>query len=302
MKKRKRAVALCLAGIMAMSTIGMGTIGASAESTDYDVDNMTFDNVEIRVSFRYTSDSETDTKSQWYYAALEKFNEENEGQIYVVDESISTESDYEEKLTTDFASGDAPNAFLQYGGSRVLEYVEAGYVLDLTPYFEQYPDWYDGIQEFAKETIVFDGIDGTYGVPWSSYQLVMFYNKDYLEQVGAEVPESWDDLVEAAIMDGCSNWQFLWRILFPVCRPIIATEAIFIFISGYSELVFSLIMMTNSKYYTVSRAMLNFSSNHSQQIGAQFAFVVMSVIPMVIIYIIFHNQIEKGMLSGAIKG
>ena len=110
------------------------------------------------------------------------------------------------------------------------------------------------------------------------------------------------NLDEAAIIDGCSNWSLLWRILFPVCKPIVATEAIFIFIAGYSELVFSMIMMTDSKFFTVSRAMLNFSSTHSQEIGNQFAFVVMSVIPMVLIYILFHKQIEKGMLSGAIKG
>lgn len=110
------------------------------------------------------------------------------------------------------------------------------------------------------------------------------------------------NLDEAAIIDGCNNWQLLWRILFPVCKPIIATEAIFLFIYGYSELVFSMILMTDSKYFTVSRAMLNFSSAHTQEIGNQFAFVVMSVIPMLIIYILFHKQIEKGMLSGAIKG
>ncbi|MDO4284708.1 MAG: carbohydrate ABC transporter permease [Eubacteriales bacterium] len=110
------------------------------------------------------------------------------------------------------------------------------------------------------------------------------------------------ELDEAAIIDGCSNWSLLWRILFPVCKPIVATEAIFIFISGYSELVFSMILMTDDKHFTVSRAMLNFSSVHSQDIGPQFAFVVMSVIPMFLIYVLFHNQIEKGMLSGAIKG
>ena len=110
------------------------------------------------------------------------------------------------------------------------------------------------------------------------------------------------NLDEAAIIDGCNDWQLLWKILFPVCKPIIATEAIFIFISGYCELVFSMILMTDSKYFTVSRAMLNFSSAHTQEIGNQFAFVVMSVIPMFIIYVLFHKQIEKGMLSGAIKG
>jgi ABC-type glycerol-3-phosphate transport system substrate-binding protein len=191
----KKMAVLCLAGMTAMSTIGI--TGVQAEETNYDVDNMDFENVEIRVAFRYTSGSETDGQSQWYYQALEEFNAENEGKIHVTDESISAESDYEEKLTTDFASGDTPNAFLQYGGSRAREYVEAGYVLDLTPYFEQYPDWYDGVQEFAWETTQFDGVEGTYGIPWSSYQLCLYYNKDLLEEAGVEVPESWDDLVAA---------------------------------------------------------------------------------------------------------
>ena len=82
------------------------------------------------------------------------------------------------------------------------------------------------------------------------------------------------NLDEAAIIDGCNNWQLLWKILFPVCKPIIATEAIFVFIYGYSELVFSMILMTDTKYFTVSRAMLNFSSAHTQEIGSQFAYVV----------------------------
>lgn len=110
------------------------------------------------------------------------------------------------------------------------------------------------------------------------------------------------DIDEAAIIDGCNDWSLLWRILFPICKPILATEAIFIFIAGYSELVFSMILMTDERRFTVSRAMLNFSSVHTQDIAPQFAFVVLSFIPMVIIYIVFHSQIEKGMLSGAIKG
>lgn len=54
------------------------------------------------------------------------------------DDDNAYKKDYEDKkLTTDFASGNVPNAFLQYGGSRTREYVDAGYILDLTPYFEQ---------------------------------------------------------------------------------------------------------------------------------------------------------------------
>ena len=173
---------------------------AKAESTSggsYDVDNMNFNNVKLKVCFRF-SNSATDGQGTWYYKKLAEFNKKYQGKIQVSDESISTESDYLNKISTDFASGDAPNAFVQYGGSRTAEYVNAGYVLDLTPYFKQYPDWYNGVQKFAWETTKFDGKSGIYGMPWSSYQLIMYYNKPMLEKAGIkQVPESWDDLLAA---------------------------------------------------------------------------------------------------------
>ena len=90
----------------AAATTATSEAAGAAETTqatgDYDVDNMTFNNVELRVEFRYTG-KDTDGQSTWYYNRLDQFNKENEGKIHVTDESISTESDYEEKLTTDFA-------------------------------------------------------------------------------------------------------------------------------------------------------------------------------------------------------
>ena len=109
-------------------------------------------------------------------------------------------------------------------------------------------------------------------------------------------------LDEAAKIDGCSEMRLIWTIIFPLCKPIVATEAILVFIFGYSELIFSLILLTDQSKYTVSRAMLNFTSNYTTSYGPQFAFVIMSMIPMLVIYIVLHKQIQEGMLSGAIKG
>lgn len=58
--------------------------------TNYDVDNMDFENVELRVAFRFNNGSDTDGQAKWYYKALDEFNKENEGKIHVTDESIST--------------------------------------------------------------------------------------------------------------------------------------------------------------------------------------------------------------------
>ena len=109
-------------------------------------------------------------------------------------------------------------------------------------------------------------------------------------------------LDEAAIIDGCGDIKLLTKVLLPICKPIIATEAIFVFIYGYSELIFSLTLISSQTKYTVSRAMLSFTGNHTVDMGPQFAFVVMAMIPTIIIYILFHEKVESGMLSGAVKG
>lgn len=107
---------------------------------------------------------------------------------------------------------------------------------------------------------------------------------------------------EAAIIDGCGEIKLLTKVLLPICKPIIATEAIFVFIYGYSELIFSLILISDESKYTVSRAMLSFTGNHTIDLGPQFAFVVMAMIPTVVIYIAFHEKVEAGALAGAVKG
>lgn len=109
-------------------------------------------------------------------------------------------------------------------------------------------------------------------------------------------------LDDAARIDGCGDFRILTNILLPICKPIIATEAILVFIYGYSELIFSLILISDSEKYTVSRAMLSFTSNYATNYGPKFAFVIMSMIPMLIIYLILHEKVESGILAGAIKG
>ena len=110
------------------------------------------------------------------------------------------------------------------------------------------------------------------------------------------------EMDEAAIIDGCNDRQLLWRVLFPLSKPIISTVAIITFVFGYGELIFAMILIRESRMFTVARAMLAFRGGYHELLGPQFAGIVMAVIPMIIIYIIFHERIQGGMLAGAVKG
>ncbi len=110
------------------------------------------------------------------------------------------------------------------------------------------------------------------------------------------------EIDEAAIIDGCNDLQLLFRVLTPVSMPIISTVAILSFIYGYGELIFSMVLLTDEKKYTIARAMLAFSGGRQQQLGPIFACIIVAVLPMIILYIIFHEKVQSGMLSGAVKG
>lgn len=110
------------------------------------------------------------------------------------------------------------------------------------------------------------------------------------------------ELDEAAIIDGCNDFQLLFKILFPVCIPIISTEAILSFIAGYGELIFGMILMSDTNKYTVARAMLTFQGGYKVSLGPVFACIIIAVIPMMVVYILFHEKVQEGMLNGAIKG
>lgn len=123
----------------------------------------------------------------------------------------------------------------------------------------------------------------------------IFLFTGYLNEVNKE-------LDEAAIIDGCNDIQLLFRVLTPVSVPIISTQAILTFIYGYGELIFAMILISDEKKYTVSRAMLAFSGGYQQQLGPIFACIIVAVLPMIILYIVFHEKVQSGMMSGAVKG
>lgn len=109
------------------------------------------------------------------------------------------------------------------------------------------------------------------------------------------------DLDEAATIDGANDIQLLFRILMPVCKPIMSTVAVLCFVYCYGELMFSMTLITDTKKYAVARAMLTFSGEEAK-LGPIFACIIIAVVPVIILYLIFHEKVQDGMMAGAVKG
>ena len=88
---------------------------------------------------------------------------------------------------------------MEYGGARCLDYIEADALVNLQPYLEADEEWYNGFMESCWEPAHFEdyGYEGLYCVPYTNYQIVLFYNKDILAENGVEVPTTWDELMDA---------------------------------------------------------------------------------------------------------
>ena len=178
MKQSKRLITIFLTASLTASVCMVPAY--AGETSPYDVSNMKFDDITIRVSSKYGGTGDNDN---FYKERVEEFNALDNG-ITVEMDNISTESDYLDKLATSFADGDTPNVFVEFGGSRCLDYVEADALVDMTPYLEYDTEWKDSIMDGIWDATQYEGIDGTWGIPFHLYDVCLFYNKEILEKYG----------------------------------------------------------------------------------------------------------------------
>lgn len=178
-------------GIMLVMALAAGSLaGCSGGSKSGDKEK---EDIVIEVSGRYSNDTPFET---YYRQKVEEFSEMDNG-ITVKMDNISTEADYIDKLRTSFANGDVPNVFIEYGGSRCLDYLEADALVDLKPYLEEDDSkWHNQFYDSMWSSTEYEGYEGTYAVPFGNYFILMYYNKELFEQAGVQPPETLDEMLE----------------------------------------------------------------------------------------------------------
>ena len=106
---------------------------------------------------------------------------------------------------------------------------------------------------------------------------------------------------EAASIDGCSQWQTLWKVIFPIALPGVFTSAIMTFIAAWNEYLLTMTLNANKEFQTVPVAINALRTQFSILWGEITAATVLVVIPTLIIVLLFQRQIVSGMTSGAVK-
>ena len=112
-----------------------------------------------------------------------------------------------------------------------------------------------------------------------------------------------NDIMEAAVVDGCSIYSMLFRIIMPLMRNVILTVLTVAFLTCWNELIFSQTLLSSTNLKTVQTGLLMFDDAHgSKNWSAVFAAMTISVMPTLIIYAVLSKYMIQGLTAGSVKG
>jgi len=110
------------------------------------------------------------------------------------------------------------------------------------------------------------------------------------------------ELEEAAKIDGCSLFRAFWLAVFPVIKPVTATVAVLCSLSTWNDLIVPLLFLQDQSYRTITIALYMFVGEHVTNWALLFPGMVLSVVPLLLVYIFLQKFIIKGIAAGSVKG
>lgn len=129
----------------------------------------------------------------------------------------------------------------------------------------------------------------TYGFP-----MAIFLYTGFIKTIPRE-------LDEAAIIDGCGTMRLYGQIIFPLLKPITATEFIFAFVGAWNDVMIPMFFSNGSKW-SLPLTVYNFYGSYLKSWNLIFADIIITISPLIIIYLCCQKQIVAGMTAGAVKG
>jgi raffinose/stachyose/melibiose transport system permease protein len=110
------------------------------------------------------------------------------------------------------------------------------------------------------------------------------------------------ELDEAAALDGCGYFRFVWSFIIPLSQPAIATVAVLHAIGIWNEIIAPTIYLTNKDYYPITRGLIVFQGVYGSNWPTLAAAVLMLAFPMLILFLFLQRYIISGLTQGSVKG
>ena len=129
-----------------------------------------------------------------------------------------------------------------------------------------------------------------FGIPFQVFVLRGFFR---------QVP---DELLEAARIDGGGEFRIFWQIVLPLAGPALATLAIVDVLANWNEFLIALVLINDENWRTVPMGLLQFQGEFSSQYTVLMAGVLLSVLPVLAIFLFLQRYFVAGLTAGAVKG
>lgn len=111
-----------------------------------------------------------------------------------------------------------------------------------------------------------------------------------------------NELLDAARIDGCRELMLLPRIVLPLVRPAIGATGILLFLNSWNSFIWPLIMTRSGEMYTLPVGLATLNGLQFVEYGMLMAGAIISIIPMIILFLLLHRQFIDGLTQGAVKG
>lgn len=111
-----------------------------------------------------------------------------------------------------------------------------------------------------------------------------------------------DDYMEAARIDGASEFGIFTRIMLPLAKPVVSVLFIFSFMWRWNDYLWPKLVINSKAKYTIQLALANYSGEYSVDWNSLLAMSVISMIPVLLVFIILQDQIMGGLTAGGVKG
>jgi multiple sugar transport system permease protein len=111
-----------------------------------------------------------------------------------------------------------------------------------------------------------------------------------------------DEMLDAARVDGASEFRIFWSIVVPGILPILATLAIWTFLATWNDFMWPLIVLSDEAHYTLPVALANLSGEHVQDTELMMAGSVITIIPVMLVFLFLQRYYIQGVMAGSVKG
>jgi multiple sugar transport system permease protein len=119
-----------------------------------------------------------------------------------------------------------------------------------------------------------------------------------VRQYALSIPDS---LLDAARIDGAGELRIYWSLVLPFCRPVLITLAVFTFLGTWNDFLWPLIVLADDDLYTLPVALANLLGEHVQDTELMMAGSVITVLPVLGLFVALQRYYVAGIMSGALK-